>query len=73
MSTENYRGYKLRYVKDRASKGKIKVYVPEGTSSKTRHLIRGNPPYICFKKQHKPSKYWQARSLAHRWVDMNRR
>ena len=73
MSTENYRGYKFRYVHDRASRGKVKVYVEDGTSSKTKHLIRGKNPYICFKNGHKPSTHGKARSLAYKWANMNRR
>ena len=76
MSTENYNGYKFRYVNDTESRGKAKVYVEKGTSSKTQHLLpgkKGSPPYICFKKNSKPSTYSEARTLAHRWADMNRR
>jgi len=40
MSTENYRGYKFRYVKDNKSKGKVKVYVEKGGNSKTKHMYK---------------------------------
>lgn len=76
MSTENYRGYKFRYVHDNESRGKVKVYVESGASSRTKHIYKGkngSPPYICFKKGSKPSSYSRARSLARNWADMNHR
>lgn len=76
MSTENYRGYKFRYVKDNESRGKVKVYVEEGADSETEHMYEGkngSPPYICFKEESKPSSHSSARSLAHKWADMNKR
>jgi len=76
MSTENYRGYKFRYVRDRESRGKVKTYVEKGVNSKTEHLYpgkNGSPPYICIKEKAKPSSHSKARSLAHGWADMNRR
>ena len=76
MSTENYNGYSFRYVHDTGSRGKVKVYVEKGASSKTQHLLpgkKGSPPYICFKNYSKPSTHSKARSLARRWADMNRR
>ena len=75
MSTENYRGYKFRYVHDNESKGKVKVYIEKGRDSKTEHVYagkNGSPSYICFKKEHKPSSHSAARSLARKWADMNR-
>ena len=73
MSIEKFRGYTFRYVHDRTSPGKVKVYVEKGIDPKTKHLIPGKPPYICFKENHKPSTYSNARSLARKWANMNRR
>jgi hypothetical protein len=76
MSTENYKGYKFRYVHDNESRGKVKVYVEEGASSGTQHTYKGengSPPYICFKEKSKPSSYSDARSKARKWANMNRR
>ena len=76
MSTENYRGYKFRYVHDPESRGKIKVYVETGAGSGTQHMYKGkngSPPYICIKEKYKPSSLSKARSLARDWADMNRR
>jgi len=76
MSTESYGGYKFRYVHDNKSRGKVKIYVESGTTSKTQHLYEGrggSPDYICIKKENKPSSYARARTLAHKWADMNRR
>ena len=72
MTTENYRGFKLRYVRDGKSKGKIKVYIERGVNSRTQHYYKGkngSPPYICFKPETKPSSLSKARPLAHKWVD----
>ena len=76
MSTENYGGYKFRYVHDNKSSGKVKVYVEGGSNSRTKHMYKGkngSPPYICFKENSKPSSYNKARSLAHNWARMNNR
>jgi len=76
MSTEHYRGYNFRYTHDNESSGKVKVYVEKGGDSQTEHMYsgdNGSPPYICFKEDSKPSSYSDAKSLAHRWADMNRR
>jgi hypothetical protein len=76
MSTERYGGYKFRYVHDRKSPGKVKVYVEEGGGSRTEHMYEGkngSPPFICFKERSKPSSHSQARSLARQWANMNRR
>ena len=76
MSTENYGGYKFRYVHDNESRGKVKVYVESGAGSGTEHLLsgkKGSPPYVCFKEENKPSSHSEARSLTHRWANMNRR
>ncbi len=75
MSTENYRGYKFRYVHDNESRGKVKVYVESGANSRTQHMYKGkngSPPHICFKDGSKPSSHSKARSLARGWADMNR-
>ena len=79
MSTESYNGYKFRYVRDRVSPGKVRVYVEKqpsyrgrSTNSNTIHRYPrspGLPPYICFKQRSKPSSIGQARSLAHKWAD----
>ena len=76
MSTEKYRGYKFRYVRDNESGEKVKVYVEEGVNSETQHIYNtrnGAPPYICFKEHAKPSTHSRAKSLAQKWADMNRR
>jgi len=76
MSTEKYRGYEFNYVKDSKSRGKVKVYVNKGANSKSQHIYpgkNGSPPYVCFKEKSKPSSLSSARSLAHKWADMNRR
>ena len=76
MSTERYGGYKFRYVHDRKSPGKVKVYVEEGGSSRAEHMYEGkngSPPYICIKERAKPSSLSKARSLARGWADINRR
>jgi hypothetical protein len=76
MSTENYKGYRFRHVRDRESPGKIKTYVEKGTNSKTKHLYpgkNGSPPYVCIKEKAKPSTLSKARELAHGWADMNSR
>jgi len=75
MSTFTHKGYKFRSVHDNKSRGKVKVYVEKGANSKTKHLYpgkNGSPPYICFKKEHKPSSNSGAKSLARRWADMNK-
>ena len=75
MSTENYGGFKFRYCNDNVSRGKVKVYVESGVNSRTQHCYKGkngSPPYICFKDRSKPSSYSEARTLAHRWANMNR-
>lgn len=72
MSTENYGKYKFRYVHDRESSGKVKVYVEKGVNSRSEHIIPGgydSPPYICFKEEAKPSSCKEAKSLAHVWAD----
>jgi len=76
MSTENYKGYKFRYVHDNEARGKVKVYVESGASSRTQHIYKGkngSPPYICFKEGSKPSSCSKASSLARNWADRNRR
>jgi len=79
MTTENYRGYKFGYVKDRQDHGKIKVYVENQPSYKERNTksntihrypgSNGSPPYICFKRNSKPSSLSEAKKLAHKWAD----
>jgi hypothetical protein len=74
MSTESYRGFKFRYCNDVNDSGKVRVYVESGINSSTEHYHKGTdgaPPRICFKEDSKPSSYSEARSLAHRWADMN--
>ena len=80
MSTEHYRGYQFKYVRDPESLGKIKVYVVSqpsyqgrGTSSNVIHRWpgkNGSPPYICFKEEHKPRSSREAAKLARKWADM---
>ena len=75
MATEDYRGYKFRYVHDNVSQGRVKIYVERGGASGTQHLYKGrggSPDYICIKNEHKPSSHYDARNLAHKWADMNR-
>lgn len=72
MSTENYHGFKFRYVRDRESPGDVKVYVEKGINSRTEHLYKGkggSPPHICIKPENKPSSYSEAKGLAHKWAD----
>ena len=72
MSTESYGRFKFRYVRDRESTGKVKVYVEKGVNSGTRHIYKGkngSPPYICIKPEHKPSSHSKARRLAHEWAN----
>jgi len=79
MASENYRGYKFRYVKDNQDPGNVKVYVEnqpsyQGRSAKSNTIHRypgsnGSPPYICFKRNSKPSSLSEAKKLAHKWAD----
>lgn len=72
MSSESYRGFKFRYVHDRKSPGKVKVYVEKGVNSRTQHIYKGkggSPPHICIKSEHKPSSYSKARKYAHDWAN----
>ena len=83
MTAENYGRYRFRYVKDRASPGKIKVYVEKQpsyqgrcTNSNTIHRYsggNGSPPSICIKNEAKPKSLSQAKSLAHKWANMTDR
>lgn len=76
MATEKYKGYEFDFVKDRESRGKVKVYVKKGANSNTKHIYsgkNGSPPYICFKEKSKPSSRSGASSLARNWADMNSR
>lgn len=79
MSTENYKSYTFRYVNDRESPGKVKVYVEQQSSYGNRDTSvdvihrwsarDGAPPYICFKEQFKPTSFADAQRLAHDWAD----
>ena len=72
MSTENYGRHKFRYVKDNESRGKVKVYVEKGSSSRSKHMYKGkngSPPHICFKGNSKPSTLSGARKMAHNWAN----
>jgi hypothetical protein len=79
MSTENYKGYNFRYVKDVKSPGGVKVYVENQpsyrgriTDSNTihRYPAKNNaPPSICFKEKNKPRSLSEAKGLAHEWAD----
>ena len=71
MATENHRGYTFRYVKDKQDRGKTKVYVEnqpsyQGRNTKSSIIHRypgsnGSPPYICFKRDSKPSSLSEAK------------
>ncbi len=72
MSTENYRGFRFRYVRDPESSGKVKTYVEKGVNSRTQHIYKGkngSPPYICLKPENKPSSLSKARELARNWAN----
>lgn len=82
MSTENYRGFKFRYVKENKRNNNVKVYLEnkpsyQGRSTKSSiiHLYpgsKGSPPYICFKQNSKPTSLSEAKKLAHKWADMTK-
>ncbi|MCW2248189.1 hypothetical protein M2352_003823 [Azospirillum fermentarium] len=79
MSVESYNGYRFRYVQDRETPGKVRVYVEDqpsygdrGTAPSVIHRwpASGNaPPYICFKESCKPATFAEAQRLAHGWAD----
>ena len=74
MSIYGHRRFKFRNVKDNESRGKVKVYIEKGADSKTKHMYHGengSPPYICFKKERKPSSDSEAKRLARKWANMN--
>ena len=79
MSTEQYQDYLFRYVHDKRSPGKIRVYVevmPEyqriGIDSRSLHLARGSdstPPFIDFRECRKPPSFSSAQVLARKWAN----
>jgi hypothetical protein len=79
MASENYKGFRFRYVNDVKSKGRVRVYVEKqpsyrgrGTDSNLIHRYpgkMGSPGYICFKAESKPCSYSEAKKLAHQWAD----
>jgi len=79
MSTERYKDYLFRFVRDIESPGKVRVYVESqpsygsrDTSIDTIHRwsgSNGSPPYICFKEAHKPSSMSEAQRIAQDWAD----
>jgi len=83
MASENYKGFRFRYVNDVDSKGRIRVYVEKqpsygGRSTDSNVIHRwpgknGSPPYICFKEASKPRSYSEAKKLAHQWADATER
>jgi hypothetical protein len=82
-ATESYRNFTLRYVHDPDWSGKVRVYVEDAPSYRERdsstsvaHLWPardGAPPYICFKQDHAPNTYAEARRLAEVWCDLTLR
>jgi hypothetical protein len=83
MSTERYKNFVFRYVRDPKTVGAVRVYVEDqpsyggrSTAPATIHRWPDNhdgnshPPYICFKDGSKPTTFDDAQHKAHRWADL---
>ena len=81
VCVENYNGYTFRYVNDRKSLGKVKIYVERQPSYGSRdaspsvthlHPASGNAPqYITLAEAFKPSALADAQRIARAWADAN--